>query len=333
VLSGVYGLLWWDTPQGTVALSFAVALAVATIVDLAYNYVVMKDVEEMVAKHLMLNKDVQDEILKKDKIDEILDCSLESTVGVDLKQVIAHAVINKVRGYKNITRLNVSINVVLQTFEDGPAELKNNFYKLEMITKYHEILNRRRLVFVATEDEEMYIEEYGKTNEDENVYVFLLPSSLDIIKETNIAAFGVYDVKIDGISLHEISEKPLNKDKSLKIIKTFEIPAGLFKEKENKVVLIEFNLQSILAKWEHVFFEDIHKAYSNFQILFDFSNTDIANCDVYSSFVSRAEPHIKRTDDEKKILLFIDDWALPSSMVCFVWYCKNEIPFKTKGGE
>ena len=103
VLSGVYGLLWWDTPQGTVALSFAVALAVATIVDLAYNYVVMKDVEEMVAKHLMLNKDVQDEILKKDKIDEILDCSLESTVGVDLKQVIAHAVINKVRGYKNIT--------------------------------------------------------------------------------------------------------------------------------------------------------------------------------------------------------------------------------------
>ena len=98
-------------------------------------------------------------------------------------------------------------------------------------------------------------------------------------------------------------------------------------------MLIEFNLQSILAKWEHVFFEDIHKAYSNFQILFDFSNTDIASCDVYSSFVSRAEPHIKRTDDGKKILLFIDDWTLPSSMVCFVWYCKNEIHLKTEGGE
>ena len=332
---GIYASSRTGTLQGTIALSFATAFATAAIVDLAYNYVVMKDVEEMVAMHLMLNKEVQGEILKKEKIDEILDCSLESTVGVDLKQAIKLAIINKVRRYKDIIRLNASLNVVLQSFKDGHDELKNNFYKLEMVSKYQEILNKKRLVFVATDNEEVYQKEYCKTGNDERPYVFLLPAGLEMIikRMRDIKFFEVLDVKIAGILLHKVNEKSISEDRPLRIIETFEIPDELFKEKEDNLVTIEFSIHSILAKWEHIFFEDIHKAYSNFQILFDYSNTDIANCDVYHSFVSTAEPHIKKMDNGKKILLFTEDWTLPTNMVCFVWCGKNEIPLELYGGE
>jgi hypothetical protein len=38
-------------------------------------------------------------------------------------------------------------------------------------------------------------------------------------------------------------------------------------------------------------------------------------------------------DNGKKILLFTEDWTLPTNMVCFVWYGKNEIPLELYGGE
>jgi len=151
----------------------------------------------------------------------------------------------------------------------------------------------------------------------------------------DLQLFKVSDVKIDGILLKEIKKESSINDKSNKFCTIFEIPNELLKEKRNKIVLIEYNLISIIAKWEHIFFEDIRKAYSNFQILFDISNTDIANCDVYYSFVSNNEPYIKKMDDGKKILFFTDDWTLPSNMVCFVWYSNNDLPteMKIKGGE
>jgi len=180
VILGFYASKDGTIAKETVALSLATALATATIVDLLYNFVVMKDIEEMVATHLMLNKDVQKEILKKEKVDDILSCSLESTVGKDLRRVIENAIINRVRIYKDVVRKNVVINVVLQNFDKYPDELKLNFYKLEMITKYQEILTSQHLTFVATDDDDEYTKESNKINEEERTYVFFLP---DKIKE------------------------------------------------------------------------------------------------------------------------------------------------------
>ncbi|PKP61066.1 MAG: hypothetical protein CVT88_01175 [Candidatus Altiarchaeales archaeon HGW-Altiarchaeales-1] len=333
-IAAVAAVFFEDQMLKTLAISIAVAFITATVVDFAYNYVVMKDVERMVSKHLMLSKEVQEEIMKREKIDAILDCSLESIIGSDLKQVVKNAVINKLRAYKNFVRLNASINIFLSNFKNAPDKIKNNFYKVERITKYHEILNTRRLIFIATDNEGVYAEEIKKIDDEEKTYFFLLPSCSKVVEDlkADVDIFRISDVKVDGVQLQEINEvinaKSIGENKPIIITKIFEIPDEIFKEKENKLVTIEYNLHSIIGKWEHMFFEDFYKVYSNIQILFDFSDTNIANCDVYYSFVSASYPNVKKTKDGKKILLFVDDWTLPVNMVCFTWTCENEIPIE-----
>ena len=39
-----------------------------------------------------------------------------------------------------------------------------------------------------------------------------------------------------------------------------------------------------------------------------------------------SEPYIDTFDDGRKILISIRNWVLPTNLICFVWYCKDEIP-------
>ena len=81
-LLSFFGIYYFQDPDlKQIALGFAISFATATIVDFVYNYVAMKDVEQMVAKHLMLNRDVQKKILKEESVNEILSISLETLVG------------------------------------------------------------------------------------------------------------------------------------------------------------------------------------------------------------------------------------------------------------
>src|SRR5450759_3983659 len=86
----------------TITLNVAIAFAIASIVDFAYSYVVMEDISQIIAKHLMLDKDVQKEILKIDKIDEILEVALESKVGKKLAVAIKKSMIDKIASESDI---------------------------------------------------------------------------------------------------------------------------------------------------------------------------------------------------------------------------------------
>jgi hypothetical protein len=81
ILSGIiFGLASKRFPDyGSLVIGFTSALITAAIVDIVYNYFILIDINEMIAKHLMLNEDVQNEIMTPETIEDILDCYLDST--------------------------------------------------------------------------------------------------------------------------------------------------------------------------------------------------------------------------------------------------------------
>ena len=148
-----------NTALGSISLSLAIAFLTASLVDIFFNKMAKENMEQLSAKQLMLSKEVQNEILKNNKIEDILDCALESTLGPDLKDAINKSLIKRLYGYKNATRVNGSLSIVLKNLDNGSDYFRKNFYHVENMTKYSEILTKDRITFIYTDDNDLFDKE------------------------------------------------------------------------------------------------------------------------------------------------------------------------------
>lgn len=311
------------TPSSTassIALGLATTFFTAATVDVLYNWTFLKDIEKIIAGQLMLNEEVQRESLKDDKRLKILECALEFKLGNDLKKPVI-SLINSLDGYKN----SGTYTIVLRKINSGSQYLRENFYNLELLVEFEDIVSSDKIAIIATDDEKIYTKE---SREDiGNKYIYFLPDFLDQLgKDFSFKT----NVKIDNIDLEKIDEidnidlkkidEPLKKDEIPEIDNGKRFIKHKFQRSDNsrKQVHIEYNINTILSKKEHLFFCDFNKAYKEFFIDFDCRDTDIERCEPYLPF---SDPHIKYWgDDGRRIQVSIFDWILPPSIVCFVWY-------------
>ena len=126
----------------------------------------------------------------------------------------------------------------------------------------------------------------------ENTDVYLLPEKINKIKDEFF--FRIGGVRVQGVKLqldngkdkssNNKAEAKDEKDTPFSVVEEYPIPQDVLDNNLNKFAYIEYSLNTVISKREHVYIVTLTKAYNNFQILFDFSNTDILKCSVYHSF-------------------------------------------------
>jgi hypothetical protein len=299
-----------DFISSSISISIGTSLITAAAVDVIYNMILIKNIDIIIAKHLMLTKEVQNEILKDDKRQEVLCNALEYKLGSDLKEAIKNS-IDKLNGYKNRGKLKVE----LKGYETGSKELKEYFYQLNMIEECEEMIKSNKITIIATDNDEKYINESKGIKED--TYLFYLPSNLYLIENE-------FDFKTELIVNNEvIPKKPLEEyrigDHNRFIKYEYEIGNN-----KSKIAQVRLTVNMVLSKMEHIFFWDLTKAYKNYDIDLDYRDTDIVKCEPYLPFSEY--PMDPNFGNGRRILISINNWILPPVTLCFVWYCKNETP-------
>lgn len=325
IILGFYAYSHKDTRFGMISLNFAVALATATMVDLVYNYVIMEDVEEMIAKHLMLNRDVQKEIMRREKVDEILALSLENIIGQKLAIALKKSIIDKLATEKDLFLMERAYySVTLKNFTDAPLK---DFFEIKMTSKFNMTLKNNKAIFYATDNDKMYEKLVQKSNDPSIYLIYYLPAKCGKILKSNDSLlnkfFEIQELRIDGNNVTESKIESLYDNGTVTIKVDFDIPNDILAATGNPA-RISFRLKSLLLKYEHIFFRVIPRAYPSIFMSWDCVGTDIENVEVYHSFIG-AQPEIERLlPNGKRINIIVQDWVLPNNMLIFIWKLKGE---------
>lgn len=322
-----------ETLIGTMLLSLTTALVTAAIVDFMYKYLLMKDVEEMNAKQLMLRRDVQDEILKKEKVNEIFHVALGNMLGEKLAAPF-EKVINEIAPNKDLYLMERAEYIIILKNSTDP--LLRDFFEVEKISKFTMVLEEDKAVFYATDSDKLFENLYTS---DPSTYLSInLPEDtgkmLNKYKkepktyDTLVDKFlSIQELSIDGESIAENSVRRIgdnNEDETVIITIAFNIPKNIFKNKHGKVVRVRFKLQSLIGKCEHYALRSIPRAYPRHDMLWDCSETDIEHVTVCYSYLGSTPDIEKLSPDGKMIKISVHDWVLPNSLVVFIWRLKGE---------
>ena len=321
--------------RASIYSSLAVAFATATVADFIYMLVVMNDVEDMVAQHLMLRKEVQAEIMKPDKIDEIISSSLENRVGKKLAEALQKSVINKIAAERDLFLMESAYcSIVLNNSND--PNLCNDYFELTFISRFNMIIKSYKAVFYATSSEKLFNYLKNKDGDRETYHINKLPEIDPEILKLN---FAINELKIDGNIISEpkidyptlkdleidgniISEPKLGEAKYFVIRVEFDLHPYLQAQKK-EMIKIKFSLKSLVSKHRHVFFRSIPRAYPSLHLTWDCLNTDIKEVAVIGTFLGTQPEIIRHLDNGKnngkKIEILIDDWVLPNNMIAFIW--------------
>lgn len=304
---------------GSLYASLAVAFATATIVDFAYNYIVMKGMVEMVAGYLMLNSDVQKEIMKPDKIEEILSIALDNTVGPKLSEALRKSIIYEIAAARELYLMDKAYLSVRLDNSDNP-QIQRSFFKVTMISRFNMVLVNNKAIFYATNDSDLFDKLLRIT--PDAYFVFRLPNIEKELLENN---FTISELSINDeiIPVCKI-ETPKLGDSNGFVIKTeFEIPKNIFNN-IGETVNVTYKLESIISKHKHYVFRSIPRAYPSFHMTWDCTNTNIKNVDVLCSFLGTQPKIINHTSDGRKIDILVDDWVLPNNMIVLIWKLQEE---------
>lgn len=329
LISGVLAFYFAGTIWGTISLSFAVAFATATIVDFAYNYAVMKDLGDMVAKHLILNKEVQNNIMKREKIDEILTTSLENMIGQKLAEAVKKSIIDKIASERDLFLMERAYYSVILNNSTSPV--LRNFFEVTMISKFNMTLKSNKVIFYATDSDEMYEQLAQRSNDPSIYFIFYLPEGCGRMLRSNNGLLNKFlhipEISIDDENLTESNiETQYDSNENVTIKIDFSVPNNIL-TKIGKMVRIHFKLKSLLDRYEHFFFRIIPRAYPSLHMSWDCMQTDIEHVEVFPSFLGTQPEIIRHSEDGKKIDIIVEDWVLPNNMVMFIWRLRGE-----KGG-
>lgn len=300
-----------DYINTSISIGIGTSLITAAAVDVIYNMILIKNIDLMVARNLMLRKEVQDEVLKEDKREEVLSNALEWKLGGDLKEAVENF-IDKLDGFK----YNGKLKVELKGFKKGSAELQKHFYQLNIIEECEEIINSNKMTVVATDNYDKYVSESKKPKED-TYLLFYLPSNLYLIEEE---FFFETELIINNKPIpKKVLENSRIGTRNRFIKYEYEIGKDI-----SRLAQIQLTTSTILSKMEHVFFWDLDKAFKRYDIDLDYNDTDIVKCEPYLPF--QTYPLNEKFSSGRRIQISLMDWILPPCTMCFIWYCKNEIP-------
>jgi hypothetical protein len=270
-------------------------------------------------KALLLRKDLQKELLKEEKIDEILLTSLQTKFSDDqMAEGLLNGIIRNATEYEekwSKYRYEIFIEDIIDP--EIPAIIREEYFDIIMRISYETKLKKTRFIFTCAKNQDQFNDLLR--NPDYEVR-WLLPSSYSF-KFPNEQCFEVLQFSVDNIPAKIVQKNEIDG--------RFEISCESphLDEKIDQNVSINYTFKVKAEKIGHVISTTVTNPTKDVTVEVNFAKASISYVDVLDYFVSARKPairYIPNEDKPYKISVELKEWVFPKGGATFIWILKSE---------
>lgn len=272
------------------------------------NEIFSETLEEKIINSILYNKESQEKLLKKERLDEILYNSLRLKVGNDSEaKGIMESFINRIVNVSDTVR-ELDIKMKLESFDNADRKYcKYDVYKMTNIYSYYTILKKDTFDFMLTNSRKI---------QNKNLHKYEYCLFVDSSFTGSSIYFEIEQISIDGINLEKVNFKNQANEYIAYHYKNEELQSSIGKE-----VKVIYKISFLVRKSGNHFSHFVPFNTENLHIEFDATNTDIVRLKILPYYNSSIEPVIMNDDDinPRNIQITLTDWVFPKSGQTFIW--------------
>jgi hypothetical protein len=263
---------------------------------------------------LLLDKNVQQQLVKETKLDEVILTALESKFGDHMGKAVYHGVLHKATAFKEFRR-NYRHEIFVSRVSDPnvPLWVQQEFFDVITQVNYETTLQKDKFLFACVDTQDQF-NQLLQSAEYEDIWVSPPNEALQS------PVFELQEISVDEVKLNMVSPK---RDGHSEVV--CEHPS--LATKMNRDVTVRYSFKTRAEKIGHVIHITVNYPTYDVTIEFTFGNSSIDWVDVLDYFVSSRTPSIHSIPDEKKPSKYsvrLRDWVFPKGGVAFVWSLKEE---------
>jgi len=273
---------------------------------------------EGVPRALLLRKDVQKELLKKSKLEEVILTALQSHLTDEAGEGIYNGLIRKAIAYEEFWS-NYRYEIFVEDITDKTVSeiIKLEYFDVIMRITYDTYLKKNQFKFTCAANQDQFND--LMRNSDYEVKWMTPPS--DEFKTPDETSFQVLQMSVDEIPL---TISPLKEpDGRYEVICTH--PS--LQDKLGQKVTISYTFKVKAEKTGHAISTTVIYPTFDVTIEFNYAKASIDYVEVLDYFVSARKPAIRYIPDVNspyKITVQLKEWAFPKGGAVFVWTLKEE---------
>lgn len=332
------GILLWlkDLPLRALAdaclTAFLVGITYEWIVryesEAALSEIISKQIQiqqqaiiEEIPRALIINPEVMGNILKEERLEEILRAGLQVRLGdKQMGDDIYEGLLRKTLSY-NQRWANYRFKATLSIIDDPslPEIVRYKYYNATIDLRYDTKLTKNKFIFHCVTS----IDDYNKSIRDPNYeFTWLFPPTTDEFPTIDTSVFDVKQITVDNIELN--LNYSTDENGNLAIVCTNPDLSNL----QNRIVTVYYRYVVKINKRGHLFMANVIMPTRNVVIELDYANTDIHFVNVLDFFVSAQLPKITYLPSKEKahkVEIELNEWAFPKGGVAFVWVLAKEM--------
>jgi hypothetical protein len=277
---------------------------------------------EGIPRALMLRKEVQRELIKGSKLEEIILNALQSRLSDDqMGEGIYNGLIRKAITYEERWS-NYRYEIFVENITDPnvPEQIRREFFDVIMRITYDTNLRKTRFAFTCAATQDQFNE--LMRNPDYEVRWMMPPS--EVFKVADEMSFQVLQMSVDETPLPIVSDK--KPDGRFEIV--CEDPS--LANKIGQKVTVSYTFKVKAEKVGHAISTTVIYPTYDVTIEFNFAKAAIDYVEVFDYFVSARRPairYIPDTENPYKITVQLKEWAFPKGGAIFVWILKEEMDY------
>jgi hypothetical protein len=275
---------------------------------------------------LFLRQDLQREMLKNEKLEEIILNALKSRFSDgQIGEGIFDGVIRKAIAYDEYWS-NYRYEIFLQDITDRAVSeaIRQQFFDVIMRITYDVTLRKTRFVFVCANTQD----QFNELLRNPEYEVRWMSPSTGLFPIADERTFEVLQMTVDETELKIVPSK--KEDGAYEVVCEGEN----LSHKVGQKVTVSYTFKVKVFKSGHEISTTVTYPTHDVTIEFNFAKASIDYVEVLDYFVSSRRPSIRyipNRRDTYKITVELKEWAFPKGGAVFVWMLKGEEDYLRKG--
>lgn len=274
------------------------------------NTLLSKNIEPHIIHAVLASKEVNEQLIPIEWIDEILKvCLIRKTKDEGKASAIIKSLLENVIN-QSMTIHELDVSMTLNNFYDKQHKYcAYSTYKMTYVIRYKVFLDTDIFVFMLTNNLDV---------QSKNLGAFAFCQFIDSSFSGQEVYFNVNKITIDGI--------PLERKKSREICEDYvkeQYWSEHCREKMGKLVQVVYSVDFLIRKNGNHYSYFTPAMTNGIHLKFDVSKTDIKRIKLLPYFNSGEKPTILTTSGDKNnpkaIEITLSDWVLPLSGSAFIW--------------
>lgn len=280
-----------------------------TLID-GVNQILSDNIEAHIVKAMLTSKEVNNQILSSETIDEILRNCLEKKVGDNAKaDAIMKSLLENVIN-KSGTIRDLDVSITLSNFNDTAKKYSDySKYRINYVIRYKATLSADSFIFMLTN---------SKSIQNSNLGTFNYCQFVDSCFSGSEVFFNINEITVEGQSLTRIGERITGADYVQE-----EYWHESCNGKKGQEVQVCYSVDFLTRKRGNHYSYFTPFMTNGVHLKFDVSATDIKRIKLLTYFNSGEKPTIipatGTNDNPKTIEITLNDWVLPLSGAAFIW--------------